>query len=527
MAFTLLQVATHLKSINPTGGLSASLTLPSGITLRSNKIPRFAAFNGYVVVVNTPTRPVAVDQNGFVFPLTPVAPVAAVVLSAGAAGSLTGTYKALQTYVIKDALGNVITESGYGPAMSAGVSVTAQYLTATYAASTDSGAVILGTRLYRTATNGTAYFNWVDDATNGTTVTDQTSDAGIGIAAAPDRGSAPDLTLIASFNGRLWGVDRTDVDHLRYTEAGTMYGWSALNTVPIHPLGADAAGIIALIPRRNALGVARLDNFCQVTGSVRANIAPVGVAGGTKCGCVSQESVIVFNDVAYFLWRDGVYKWDYTGISCITDEKVRSWFVTDTYFNKAMYWRSFAQLDPVRLKYRLFLASAGSTVIDRWIEYDLLTGAWWGPHRTDAFNPTCAVLVAGTNQKPFYMVGSQEGHLSQETDTRNDWGVSAIVMLGKTRENVGGRAAEQTYYGELSAFTEKLAGTLRVIPYLGDIGDTQATASMDMAMVNGTQRLGRLGVGASMQLQFSNAAIGEDVVLQGYTVDPVYSVGRR
>jgi hypothetical protein len=527
MPFTLLQVNSHLKSINPTGGLSPYLNTPSGITYRTTKVPRFAKFNGYVIVVNTPTRPVAVNEDGLVFPLTPIKPQSAVALSATGSGSLTGNYRALQTFIIKDALGNVITESDYGPVMSAAVATATQKLAATYAASIETGVVTLGSRLYRTAAGGTDYFKWVDDMTNGTTVTDGSTDAAIDIVAAPDRGSAPDLTLIASWNGRLWGVDRADVDHLRYTEAGTMYGWSSLNSVPIHPLGGDAAGITALIPRRSKLGVARLDNFAAVAGTVRANIASVGVPGGEKCGVVSQESVVVHNDIAYFLWRDGVYKWDDAGISCLSNGKVRAWFVSDTYFNKTMFWRAFAQLDPNGLKYRLFLASAGSTTIDRWIEYDILTDSWWGPHRTDAFNPTCAVLVAGTNQKPFYMVGSQEGHLSQESETKTDWGVAAIAMLAKTREDVGGRPDMETYYGDLSVFTEKQTGTLRVIPYLGDVGDTDATASMDADTSEGRVRLGRIGTGGSMQLLFSNAAIGEDIVLYGYTVDPVYSVGKR
>jgi hypothetical protein len=527
MPFTLLQVGNHLKSVNPTGGLSPYLNTPSGITYRTNKIPRFTRFNGYVIVVNTPTRPVAVDEDGLVFPLTPIAPQAAVALAATGSGSLTGNYRALQTYIIKDALGNIITESDYGPVMSAAVTTAAQQLAATYAASIETGVVTLGTRMYRTAAGGTEYFKWFDDMLNGTTTTSGTTDASLDIASAPDRGSAPDLTLIASWGGRLWGVDRDDVDHLRYTEAGTMYGWSSLNTVPIHPLGSDAAGITALIPRRNQLGVARLDNFGAVAGSIRANITTVGVPGGEKCGVVSQESVVVHNDVAYFLWRDGVYKWDATGITSITDAKVRSWFVSSTYFNRTMFWRAFAQLDPNGLKYRLFLASAGSSVIDSWIEYDIMTGAWWGPHRTDAFNPTCAVLVAGANQKPFYMVGSQEGHLAQETETKSDWGIVGISAIAKTRENVGGRSEEDTYYGEIAVSTEKTAGTLRVTPYVGDVGDTDATTSMDMSMINGRQRLGRIGVGGSMQVQFSNNTKDEDVVIYGYTVDPVYSVGRR
>jgi hypothetical protein len=268
--------------------------------------------------------------------------------------------------------------------------------------------------------------------------------------------------------------------------------------------------------------------FTQITGSTRTNLTPTVVSGGEAVGCVSQESVIVFNDVAYFLWNDGVYRWDANGITCISNGKVRGWFATDDHFNRAMFWRSFAQFDPVNLKYRLFLASAGSTTINRWIEYDLITGAWWGPHKTTAFNPTCTVMVPGSNLKPFPMIGSQEGHLSKDDPTaKSDWGLASIPLSVKTRENVGGSPEEETYFGELSVFAKKGTGTLTVTPFLGDVGDTEETDPFSMDLSRGRQRLGRVGSGSSMQLQFDHDTIDQDVVLYGYTVDPVFPIGRR
>ncbi len=122
MPFTLFQAGNTLKSVNTDGGLSSALTLPTGVILNTNLQPRFARFKQYVVMVNTPSRPLSIDVNGVVRPLTPNAPSAAVVLTAGAAGTLSGTYLSLQTYKIIDALGNVIAESDYGPAMAAAFS---------------------------------------------------------------------------------------------------------------------------------------------------------------------------------------------------------------------------------------------------------------------------------------------------------------------------------------------------------------------------------------------------------------------
>jgi len=528
MPFTLLQVGNQLKSINPFGGLSAALDLPSGITLATNVTPRFAQFKGNVIVVNTPSRPLQVDEDGIVYPLTLIAPTAAVALTGPNAGTLTGTYLSKQTYILKDILGNIISESDYGPTMTTAVTIATKKLLATFAVSLDD-AVGIETRLYRTATLGSTYFFWKDSGDNTTlTIENDLADASLGVAEGPSRGAAPDLTLIAEWAGRLWGVDRTDVDDLRYTEAGTAYGWSALNTLPIPHVGSDAAGVTALIPRRDALGVARKDTFVQVTGSLRTNFAPRTVNGGEKMGCVSQESVVTFNDVAYFLWRDGVYRWDSNGITSVSNDKVRTWFTSDLYFNRAMFWRSFAQLDPTGLKYRLFLASVGSAVIDRWVEYDILNQTWWGPHQTDAFSPSSAVLVAGSNQQPYFMIGSREGYLSQDQDDKNDWGVSPIALSVETANQDMKEPDYEKYFGELSIHgKDQPAGTITITPKVGELDTLIADTPFSYDMTQGRQRLGRVGHGKQASLLIEHDTINQDVELYGYEINPVNVTGRR
>jgi hypothetical protein len=527
MAFTLVQAGSKLKSVNTDGGISAALTLPTGVTLATNRQPRFARFNRYVVVVNTPTRPISVDTAGIVRVLTPAPPSTAVVLSAGASGSLSGTYLALQTYKILDAFGNTIAESDYGPAMTTAFTISSKKLHAVFPLSSDT---VSATQLYRTATNGGDYFSWVQIAGNVTTSEeDDIADAALGIADAPSLGTAPDLTLIAEFGGRLWGVDRNVIDELRYTEAGTMYGWSALNTVKIPHVGADDAGITALIPRRAALGVARRDVFNQVTGSQRSNITPVIVNGGEGVGCVSQESVLVYNDIAYFLARDGVYQWDSNGISPLSDGLVRTWFTTDDTFNRSMFWRAFAEMDPTGKHYRLFLASKGSDKIDRWIELDMLTGAWFGPHFTTAFDPTSAFWVAGRNQQPFIMLGSREGYLSQDQSARNDWDVMPIDAHAAVRGEEMGEPEQEKYWGELAIHTQVqgAGATLTITPELGDVDETTPTTPMTADLTKARQRVGRIGSGNSMVMDFTNNQINVDTAIYGYEINPVHPIGQR
>ena len=528
MAFTLLQVGTTLKSINSTGAFSPTLTLPAGVVLSAALTPRFARFNRYVILVNTPSRPLSIGDDGVVRLLTPNKPTTPVALTAPDAGGLTGTYLALETYKLLDSNGNVVSESDYGPFMPAAVAIANNKLLANFPLSTDA---VDGIQLYRTTTLGATYFPWLLIPGNlNASVEDDTPDAGLGVIQGAFLGTPPDLTLIAEFGGRLWGVDRTDIDDLRYTEAGTMYAWSALNTLPIQHLGSDSAGITALIPRRNSLGVARLNVFNAVTGTDRTNFTPNTVNGGESVGCVSQESVVVYNDVAYFLWRDGVYMWNSTGISPISNGLVRSWFTTDKYFNRSMFWRAFAQLDPIGLKYRLFLPSVGSNFCDRWIEYDLTTQTWWGPHKTDAFQPTCAILVAGSDQQPYYMVGGIEGYLSQDQNAKNDWNVNPIVMSGETVKQIQGEPELEKYWGELaiSQALQPTTGNLTITPVVGEIDDN--TVPQAPFTVNPTvsyQRLGRLGRGKRASLIFNENTLNQDVVIYGYEIDPISIIGRR
>lgn len=527
MPFTLLQAGNTLRTVNTDGGLSpTALTLPLGVSLATNVTPRFARFGRYVIVVNTPSKPLSVDVAGVVRPLTPDAPVSAVTLSAGAAGSLSGTYLALQTYKLLDSLGNTISESDYGPAMASTFTIAAKKLHAVFPLSAET---VSANQVYRTTTNGAVYFAWTQVAAAINFVENDLSDAAIGLFAAPELGTAPDLTLIAEFGGRLFGVERTQPDFLRYTSAGTMYGWNALNTVLIPRVGSDSAGITALIPRRAALGVSRHNTVVQVTGSQRANILPTIVNGGEQAGCVSQESVAVHLDVAYWLGRDGIYRWDSEGIRCVSDERgVRSWFTQDTYFNKSMFWRAFGCIDPETNTYNLFLASRGQSYHDRWISMDLNTGAFFGPHKTDAFTPTCALWVAGRNQQPFYMVGSREGFLSQTQDPRNDWDLFPIAAQATMRSEESEAPEQEKYFGELSVHVEtQTTGTLTVTPALGSVDETTDTAVMTAPLTQARTRVGRIGTGNSMVLDFQNAELNVDAALYGYEIDPVNEIGRR
>jgi hypothetical protein len=237
--------------------------------------------------------------------------------------------------------------------------------------------------------------------------------------------------------------------------------------------------------------------------------------------------VAIYRDTAYFLWRDGVYAWSDEGFKCVSDEgNVRTWFDTDTVFNRGVFYKSFASIDPTTLRYRLFLASAGQSTINRWVEYDLRTGAWFGPHSTSAFTPTCALEVFGADNLFVDMVGSSAGAVSVDTDTRADWATTPISMRVGTKHFTKDFEATN-YFGELSIFTERAtSGTLLVTPEVGDT-TSAAKAAWSHSLTRERRRLGRIGYGRTAQLVLRNAELNVNPVIYGFRIDPVFPVGRR
>lgn len=529
MAFNLIQADASLYSINSAGGVSSALTLPTGVSLSKLRYPRFVRFNRYTIVVNTPSRPLSVDDAGTVRPLTPLPPTTVPTLSGESGGVLSGTFLVKQTFVFLDAVGNVISESDYGPLPTLSTTITSRYLRVAQLSLSADTSAISGTRLYRTTSGpGNTYFLWATIQGNTQTVfRDDLSDAGLGLIGGPALGSAPDLTLCKEWQGRLWGVDRVQVDDLRYTEAGTMYGWSGLNTLKIPHIGDDRFGITALAPRRNVLGIGRQNRLVQVAGATRADIRTVGVI--ENAGILSQESVVVYRDVVFFLWRDGVYQWDTDGLVCVSDlANVRTWFTSNSYFNRGLFSQAFAVFDTVNLSYRLFLASAGSTTIDRWVEYSLKTGKFYGPHTTLAFSPSSAFQIRGSDDQLYAMVGSREGYVSQDNENRTDWGLVGIPM----RITMNGHRMDdpdtEKYFGQLSVFNEaEPDGTLVITALTGNIGKEVAGEPMTHSLALSRERLDRVGFGKNAVLVFENSEVGQKVTINGYTIDPVHDAGRR
>lgn len=521
MAFSIIQAGTGLQFLDTEGALT-TLTLPANVTLRSDVPPRFLVYGNFVFLVNTPSTPLTIDAAGTVRPVTPSPPAIAPTVSAGTVGTLSGTYAGIRvTFLIKDADGNVIAESDFSPASN---SVTIALKNLRVDNIPTSSEAISARRLYRPTTSGTTLFPWLDvDGNTITSVQDDLADAGLSLIAAPILGNPPHLTHIREWRNLLWGVGDIAIDTLVFTRPEAFYSWPVTNSIPVPGSGSDTFGIRALMPRREALGVGRRDVIWQVTGDTVDDFSLVKLSENT--GIESQESVAIYRDVVFWLWKDGVYQWDANGINNISDMAVGSWFNTDSYFNQNLFSSAFAVFDVTRLKYRLYLAAAGSYVVDRWIEYDLSTKTWWGPHKTAAFTPTSSFLLTDAADKSRAIAGSRSGFIYQEGDAAADDGLG-IDFEVQTRAYDGNTPHYEKFFGELSVIGKKQErGIMTITPHVGYLGAERSPVFV-YDMTKGRERLGRIGVGKFAQLTFKHTQADEPVELYGFQA-PFHIVGNR
>jgi hypothetical protein len=255
-----------------------------------------------------------------------------------------------------------------------------------------------------------------------------------------------------------------------------------------------------------------------------------------EVGVESQETMKVFRDVVYFLWKDGVYTWGSDGITCISDGgadkgNVRSWFSTDDFFNRDQFVNAFAHIDPYQAIYRLFLCEPGSSTVTHWVEYSINDKTWFGPHKTGLFTPTSAFSRSTATDRKIPLIGSSSA-VFQETTTRTDGFSTAIALDVLGKQHDGDIPDQQKFFGETSVLGN--AQSTGILTLTSKVGKRDAnevivgrTVVQQYDMTKGRKRLGRLGNGEHCEIQFTNSTTGDDVQFFGYEIDPVFVIGRR
>lgn len=540
MGFLYVQAGTSLQKINAAGTTITNLSLPSGVSLSSTRVPRFATLGRYVVLVNSPNVNLLIDPtDDTVRPMSLAAPASAATIAAGTGTGLTGAFKVKYTHGVKNSTGLLVSESPFSPE-SASFTASNTGLLVTGIAISPSASVNVR-RVYRTLSGGAVYFHWADlDGNVQTSIDSNTSDASLSLLPAPSAlgnppgstaGSSP-LELITAWKGRLWAragttatnTNTTIVDTLLWSETRQPYAWPAKNSLPVPPVGADEFGVTALIPRRDVLGLAKRDSLWIVTdpnpleGDLRSVVSGVG--------CIAPDSVVVIRDTAYWLGEDGVYQWDNNGVMNISEAQVDPWFTSTTYFNQAQFENARGRWNPITGTYDLLLANAGSSDLDRWVSYYLKEKVWLGIHKFDAATTVSIGLSEDTDDLHLPLFGSTSGFLWKEQATRTDDTATAIDADLDTPFYSGNTPDIQKVWLQPSFLSRvETGGTLTITPKTGGL-NASAGANKSHNLTLGREKLGRLGVGRLAQLRIRENTAGQDATLYGIEI-PYEELGRR
>ena len=530
MPYYLVHANTSLQKVT-TAGVVSTVTLPSGVTMVNTRRARFAMIAGIVVGVNAFSRNVAITASTVVARLLNITgPTGAPTSASGAAGNITGTFRYAFSYVVKSGT-TVLTESPLS-SLSTPLTVNAKQIDLS-SISTSSNTDVTHRFIYRTTNNGADLFKAGEIANNtATTYNDNLSDYDLGLLpVAENKGNPPGsddtdyFRVIAAWKDRLFASPNVNLHRVHRSGNREPYSWGAEDYFVIGNDSEDAYGVTAFMARRDELVIAKRRQLWKLIGDTPDNYQLIKVADGI--GAVSQEAALVVGDTCYFLGEDGFYEYGPAGVKSITRDTVHPWFTSDTYFNRSYFHNAFAKANQAYDTIELHLPAAGSSNIDRWVSYDRRQRMWTGPHKTSAFTPTAAGAMDDADGFSTPVMGSSAGYLyRQNQSTISDDG-TAIEMDVVSKWHNGNTPDILKFWGQPAVvFKLESAGTLSVIPKVGDLDATaQDTMSVDLTD-DGRVRLPRLGTGRFCQLRLYNNENNQGVTVYGYEI-PFHEVGRR
>jgi len=533
----------YLESVS---GAITSISLPSGVSITSGALCRPALFgtNGdpYIVVVNGLSSDIYIDKSGIARTLQLQPPAGAPAVTTGAGTDLTGVYKVAVTFKIKDGSGKLVAESALSPLSTGSVSLSNVSL-AVNSIPVSNSTDVNARGLYRTLSGGNVLYPWFDIDDNTTTSEDRGgSDANISLlpTTATTIGLPPLLSLIMAWKDRLWGVPRLNPDFPQWTESLQFYAWNATNQIVAPPQNTDPYGVLAFIPRRDQLGIARRNRLYQITGDSNDTFARTEVS--PNIGCLSQESVVVVRDVAYWLGERGVVEWTSQSLMYVSESQVDAWFTTDNFFNRGLFGLAQGRYNPDTDSYELLMAGLGSTSLNMWVSFDLKRRAWFGPHTTDLPLSCCATdterhgYLRDAGQLPMTAFGGGTGILYKRDSTVADDDNNPVEMdltlplLGTFAPEMDKVWLDPTLHSRI----EPASTGSNTVTITAAVGSLNADGIIDDAnpvvseadLTEDFQRLDRPGEGRYVSFRFQHAAQGERVRIFGLEV-PYNIIGRR
>ena len=527
MPFYLIHAGNKIQKMS-VAGVAADINLPTGVTISTTNKARFAILNGVIFVANAPSVNLVITNGLYCNLASLTAPAAAPTFTQPTAGVLTGAYVGAYTFAIKVS-GIVVAES---PLSASGTQITLASKKLLFTVGTGAQTGTNCRRLYRSASGGGTLYHCHDIDDNSTLTYDSneldaalgTEDVNnLGLGNPPGTTTADRMKLLVAWKDRLWGVSNLLPDDLRFTGDRLPYAWDPDNMIPAPPKGMDTIGINGFIPRRDELGVARRDLLYKVVGSSPDDFRLIKIVEGV--GCIAPDSVVVVRDVAYWLGMAGVFEWGPEGVVSISDETVRPWFSTDSYFNRAKFAEAFGRYNARTHSYELHLSNLGSSTMDRWVQYDIRRKRWFGPHLTSEMTPTCGGQVDDANGNPLSVIGSSTGFFYKTDQAAFVDGATTAIDFDVTTQP----------YVENSPDLIKLFRELSMINKSQAAGDLTISVTTDDVLQSGTiacpltvtrSRLRRLGIGRSLKLRLRQNTVSQGCELYGFEV-PYHLLGRR
>lgn len=240
-------------------------------------------------------------------------------LAVGAAGSLTGTYSAVYTYVRK--VGTTVAhESNPSPAGD-DTALTSDTLDITVGDSSDSQVTHI--RIYRTVAGGSVYLFDQEVLNADQTVNSSQADSALGSAVSTDNDQPRGGTIVHALRDRLWTNDKDFPSRMRYTARFLPESQPADNFIEI---GSETHTITAITSINGALLV-----FTESTKfSVIEQLADVNAIGGglrlvgsavagflsielpSSRGCVAPNAVVSTGIGVIYPTKEGVFITDGT-----------------------------------------------------------------------------------------------------------------------------------------------------------------------------------------------------------------------
>jgi hypothetical protein len=526
MPYYLVHAGSVLQKIASDGTVS-DVTLPNGVTIDSTIPARFTLLNKTLLVGNAPSRTLLFD-GGLEAHLAGLTPPAVKPTTAGTTGGLIGAYVCAFSYAIKDAAGNVIVESDLSP-ISTSITLATQGLAISVIALSDDTQVTTR-RIYRTASGGDTLY-WaadIDDNISTTYTSDEAdaalgteSVANLGLGACPGSTSADKLKIMTTWKDRVWGASDLEPDNLRYSGSRMPYAWSGFNMIPIPQVGEDLVGINGFLPRRDELGVLKLNRLCKVVGSTPDDFQLIVVQEGV--GTIATDSAVIIRDVGYFLAHDGVYSWGPEGVQSISDAQVRPWFTTDLYFNRPNFSTAVGRYNWRTHSYELHLPVAGQSVLGAWVQYDIARQRWFGPHLTLGFVTTSGGQVSDDDGLIIPAVGSAAGYLWLQDNAEIMDGDFEIPFNVITQPSTVGAPDHHKLFHELSVINKNQgSGFIEIRPTV----DLDVQNSFLIPQDRDRTRCRRIGNGRLLSLQFIHDTLYEDCEIHGFEL-PFTVTGRR